>query len=214
MGSAAAALGARLRGYRQSRTRVKESSFSSVRTDRGMGATAGCSGSWPEANGRFDCWTTEHHGSAPQIPGLPYILLHLVLAPVDYGRCPGMWLSGQFDPGTDLCLAQHRLWPSASHGLVRRRGARLEDWIEVGRQINEHIHAAPNLGSYARMIPFAQHEPQSTHEHRFLLGASLPRVPAHRRNIVRATQRLLGSSRLVVPTVDNLGVEFFKPTTS
>ena len=57
----------------------------------------------------------------------------------------------------------------------------------------------------------AQHEPQSTHEHRFLLGAACHGCLLIAETSCEQHNDFLDRA-LVVPTVDNLGVEFFSPT--
>jgi len=85
--------------------------------------------------------------------------------------------------------------------------------IQVGRRIHEHIKNALKLGELCSNDPVcAQHQPQSTHEHRFLHGAA-----CHGCLLIAETsceqQNDFLDRALVVSTVDNLGIEFFSQTT-
>jgi len=118
--------------------------FSSVGNERGVGATAGRSGSRPEADGRLDCWTTEHHGSHRKFPGLPTSFCTRSRT-VDYGRRPGMCY-----PASSIGERIYAL-PSIGYGLLLHTGSSdaegtLGGLIEVGRRIHEHIQAALELG--------------------------------------------------------------------
>jgi hypothetical protein len=85
--------------------------------------------------------------------------------------------------------------------------------IEVGRRIHEHIQAALELGELCSNDPVcAQHEPQNTHEHRFLLGAACHGCLLIAETSCEQHNDFLDRA-MVVPTVDNLGIEFFKPAT-
>jgi hypothetical protein len=82
--------------------------------------------------------------------------------------------------------------------------------IQVGRRIHEHMRQALELGELCSNDPVcAQHEPASIHEHRFLHGAA-----CHGCLLIAETsceqQNDFLDRALVVPTVDNFGVEFFR----
>jgi hypothetical protein len=82
--------------------------------------------------------------------------------------------------------------------------------IEVGRRIHEHIEKALEMGELCSNDPVcAQHQPENNHERRFLLGAA-----CHGCLLIAETSCEQHNDFLdrafVVPTVDNLGVEFFR----
>jgi hypothetical protein len=108
--------------------------------------------------------------------------------------------------------------PSIGYGLLLYTGATdaegtLGGLIEVGRRIHEHIQAALELGELCSNDPVcAQHEPQDMHENRFLLGAACHGCLLIAETSCQQHNDFLDRA-LVVPTVDNLGIEFFKPST-
>jgi len=105
--------------------------------------------------------------------------------------------------------------PSVGYGVLLYTGTAdaegtLGGLIQVGRRIHEHIQNALELGELCSNDPVcAQHEPQNPHEHRFLHGTA-----CHGCLLIAETsceqQNDFLDRALVVPTVDNLGVEFFR----
>jgi hypothetical protein len=82
--------------------------------------------------------------------------------------------------------------------------------IQVGRRIHEHMRQALELGELCSNDPVcAQHDPANTHEHRLLHGAA-----CHGCLLIAETsceqQNDFLDRTLVVRTVDNRGVEFFR----
>ena len=104
--------------------------------------------------------------------------------------------------------------PGTGFGLLLYTGSSdsegtLGDLIQVGRRIHDHFRNALTLGELCSNDPVCvQHRPQDAHERRFLHGATchgcllISATSCERQNdfLVRA---------LVVPTVENLGAEFF-----
>jgi hypothetical protein len=81
--------------------------------------------------------------------------------------------------------------------------------IETGQQIERHLRAALELGRLCSNDPVsAQHDPQSRHERRFLHGAA-----CHGCLLIAETSREQHNDfldrALLVPTVEDLGAEFF-----
>ncbi|MHB8898343.1 MAG: DrmB family protein, partial [Thermoguttaceae bacterium] len=159
----------------------------------------------------FDCWKDEHRGSHRKFPGLPYILLHslshLLITAV------------ALECGYPASSIRERIYalPSAGYGLLLYTGSpdaegTLGGLVEVGRRIHEHIQAALELGGLCSNDPVcAQHEPQNTQERRFLLGSACHGCLLIAETSCEQHNDFLDRA-LVVPTVDNLGVEFFTPT--
>jgi hypothetical protein len=101
------------------------------------------------------------------------------------------------DPN-DANLQQLRFWVDTLGGL-----------IQVGRRIHEHIKAALELGELCSNDPVcAQHEPENTHECRFLHGAACHGCLLIAETSCEQHNEFLDRA-LVVPTVENLGIEFF-----
>jgi hypothetical protein len=160
----------------------------------------------------FQCWLQEHQGSHRQFPGLPYLMLHsfshMLITAV------------ALECGYPASSIRERIYaiPDVGYGVLLYTGTAdsegtLGGLIQVGRRIHEHIHNALELGELCSNDPVcAQHEPQSTHEHRFLHGAA-----CHGCLLIAETsceqQNDFLDRALVICTVDNLGVEFFTMVT-
>jgi hypothetical protein len=160
----------------------------------------------------FDCWKSEHHASHRKFPGLPYSFLHslshLLITAVS------------LECGYPASSIRERIYalPDVGYGVLLYTGTSdaegtLGGLIEVGRRIHEHVQAALELGELCSNDPVcAQHEPQNPHERRFLLGAACHGCLLIAETSCEQHNDFLDRA-LVVPTVDNLGVEFFKPAT-
>jgi hypothetical protein len=157
----------------------------------------------------FDCWRGEHQGTQRKFPGLPYLMLHsfshLLITAV------------ALECGYPASSIRERIYavPGVGHGVLLFTGTSdsegtLGGLIQVGRRIKEHIRNALELGELCSNDPVcAQHQPQNTHERRFLHGAA-----CHGCLLIAETsceqQNDHLDRALVVRTVDNLGIEFFR----
>ena len=82
--------------------------------------------------------------------------------------------------------------------------------VEAGRQIDRHLQAALELGRLCSNDPVcAQHDPQSQHERRFLHGAACHGCLLIAETSCEQHNDFLDRA-LVVPTVEDLGAEFFQ----
>ena len=82
--------------------------------------------------------------------------------------------------------------------------------VEVGRDISQHIRRALELGRLCSNDPVcAQHDPASKYENRYLHGAACHGCLLISETSCEQHNDFLDRS-LVVPTVDNLGAEFFQ----
>ncbi len=82
--------------------------------------------------------------------------------------------------------------------------------IEVGRRISEHVRTALDMAELCSNDPVcAQHQPENTHEHRFLHGASCHGCLLIAETSCEQHNDFLDRA-LVVRTVDNRGTEFFR----
>ena len=156
----------------------------------------------------FSRWRDEHQGSHRVFPGMPYIMLHsfshMLITAV------------ALECGYPASSIRERIYalPGIGYGVLLYTGTAdsegtLGGLIQVGRRIHEHIRKALELGELCSNDPVcAQHEPESTHEHRFLHGAA-----CHGCLLIAETsceqQNDFLDRALVVSTVENLGVEFF-----
>jgi uncharacterized protein DUF1998 len=159
----------------------------------------------------FSCWRNEHQGSHRSFPGLPYLMLH------SFSHL--LITSVALECGYPASSIRERIYaiPSIGYGVLLYTGTSdaegtLGGLIQVGRRIHEHIRNALELGELCSNDPVcAQHEPENAHERRFLHGAA-----CHGCLLIAETsceqQNDFLDRALVVPTVDNLGAEFFQPT--
>ncbi len=155
----------------------------------------------------FDLWLHEHPHSQREFPGLPYYLLHslshLLLTAI------------ALECGYPASSLRERVYAlEAGYGILLYTGTpdaegTLGGLIETARQIERHLGNALELGRLCSNDPVcAQHNPRGQHEARFLHGAAChgclliaePSCEQHNDFLDRA---------LVVPTVEELGAEFF-----
>jgi hypothetical protein len=156
----------------------------------------------------FQAWLHEHHGSHRKFPGLPYLMLHSF----SHMLITAMAL----ECGYPASSIRERIYamPGVGYGILLYTGSAdsegtLGGLIQVGRRIHEHVRNALESGELCSNDPVcAQHEPQSTHEHRFLHGAACHGCLLIAETSCEQQNDFLDRS-LVAPTVDNLGVEFF-----
>jgi Domain of unknown function (DUF1998) len=159
----------------------------------------------------FNCWKEEHKGTKRQFFELPYMMLHsfshLLITAV------------ALECGYPASSIRERIYALSGigYGVLLYTGTSdaegtLGGLIQVGRRIHEHVRNAMDLGELCSNDPVcAQHQPQNTHERRFLHGAA-----CHGCLLIAETsceqQNDFLDRALVVRTVDNLGVEFFGTT--
>jgi hypothetical protein len=161
-----------------------------------------------ELDAGFAQWKLEHQGTHRQFPGLPYLMLHsfahMLLTAVS------------LECGYPASSIRERIYalPGIGYGVLLYTGTTdaegtLGGLIQVGRRIHEHVRAALELGELCSNDPVcSQHEPQNQHEHRFLHGAACHGCLLIAETSCEQHNDFLDRA-LVVPTVDNLGVQFF-----
>lgn len=156
----------------------------------------------------FECWRGEHQGTHRQFPGLPYALLHsfahLLLTTVS------------LECGYPASSIRERIYAfsDTGYGVLLYTGSSdakgtLGGLVQVGRRIHEHIRAALRLGGLCSNDPVcAQHEPENAHERRFLHGSACHGCLLIAETSCEQHNEFLDRA-LVVPTVENLRIEFF-----
>lgn len=156
----------------------------------------------------FDCWQSEHQTSRREFPGLPYIMVHsfshLLITAVS------------LECGYPASSIRERIYalPNIGYGILLYTGTSdaegtLGGLIQVGQRIQEHVQAALEMAELCSNDPVcAQHEPESSHEHRFLHGASCHGCLLIAETSCEQHNDFLDRA-LVVRTVDNRGAEFF-----
>ena len=157
----------------------------------------------------FDRWKTEHPGTHHEFPGLPYTMLHsfshLLITAVS------------LECGYPASSIRERIYalPSVGYGVLLYTGTSdaegtLGGLIEVGKRIHEHVRKALEMGELCSNDPVcAQHQPENSHEHRFLHGASCHGCLLIAETSCEQHNDYLDRA-LVVRTVDNRGTEFFR----
>ena len=161
----------------------------------------------------FERWQQEHPGTHRQFPGLPYIMLHsfahLLITAVS------------LECGYPASSLRERIYavPGVGYGVLLYTGTTdaegtLGGLIQVGRRLHEHVRTALEMGELCSNDPVcSQHYPQNPHESRFLHGAACHGCLLIAETSCEQHNDFLDRA-LVVPTVDNLGVQFFPwPTT-
>lgn len=154
-------------------------------------------------------WAEEHKQSKRAFPGLPYILLHSL--------SHLMVTAVSLECGYPASSIRERIFaiPDAGYGILLFTATSdaegtLGGLVQVGRRIHEHIRNALELGELCSNDPVcAQHEPANPHERRFLHGAACHGCLLISETSCEQHNEFLDRA-LVVPTVDNLGIEFFQ----
>jgi hypothetical protein len=160
----------------------------------------------------FNAWVTEHQGTHRTFPGLPYILLHsfahLLITAVS------------LECGYPASSIRERIYAlrGVGYGVLLYTGTSdsegtLGGLVEVGRRIHEHMRQALEMGELCSNDPVcAEHQPENTHERRFLQGAACHGCLLIAETSCEQRNDFLDRA-LVVPTLGNLGVEFFNLAT-
>ncbi|PHR90081.1 MAG: hypothetical protein COA78_35420 [Blastopirellula sp.] len=161
----------------------------------------------------YEAWKDEHADATKKFVEtgglLPYVLFHsfshLLVTAVS------------LECGYPASSIRERIYsiPDVGYGILLYTGTSdaegtLGGLIQVGRRIHEHIRNALEMGELCSNDPVcAQHEPANLHERRFLHGAACHGCLLISETSCEQHNEFLDRA-LVVPTVDNLGIEFFK----
>ena len=155
----------------------------------------------------MEAWGKTHPHSRREFPGLPYYLLHsishLLLTAVS------------LECGYPASSIRERVYAlEAGYGILLYTGSpdaegTLGGLVETGRHIDRHLQSALELGKLCSNDPVcAQHEPPNVHEARFLHGAACHGCLLIAETSCEQHNDFLDRA-LVVPTVEDLGTEFF-----
>ncbi len=157
----------------------------------------------------FECWHEEHPRSKREFFGLPYVMLHslshLLITAVS------------LECGYPASAIRERIYAldDIGYGILLYTGTSdaegtLGGLVQVGRKIHEHMRNALRMAELCSNDPVcAQHEPENPHERRFLHGAACHGCLLIAETSCEQHNELLDRA-LVVPTVDDLGAEFFR----
>lgn len=163
--------------------------------------------------GGYEAWKAERSGATKKFVEegglLPYVLFH--------SFAHMLITSVSLECGYPASSIRERIYtiPEVGYGVLLYTGTSdaegtLGGLIQVGRRIHEHIRGALEMGELCSNDPVcAQHEPANQHERRFLHGAACHGCLLISETSCEQHNELLDRA-LVVPTVDNLGIEFFK----
>jgi hypothetical protein len=156
----------------------------------------------------FESWKREHYQSKREFPGVTYIMLHSL----SHLLITAMSLQCGYPASS---IRERVFAGSAGYGILLYTGSpdaegTLGGLVEAGRKIAHHLKEALDRGGLCSNDPVcAQHEPDNAHERRFLLGAACHGCLLIAETSCEQRNDFLDRA-LVVPTVDNLGAEFFK----
>jgi hypothetical protein len=161
----------------------------------------------------YRAWQSEHHGASKKFVEsggiLSYTLFHtfahLLLTSVS------------LECGYPASSIRERIYclPQVGYGVLLFTGGpdaegTLGGLVQVGRRIHEHVRSALLMGELCSNDPVcSEHDPASLHERRFLQGAACHGCLLISETSCEHFNEFLDRT-LVVPTVENLGVEFFK----
>ena len=161
----------------------------------------------------YEAWKGEHTGAQKKFVEagglLPYVLFH------SFSHL--LITSVALECGYPASSIRERIYtiPDVGYGILLYTGTSdaegtLGGLIQVGRRIHEHIRNALEMGELCSNDPVcAQHEPANLHERRFLHGAACHGCLLVSETCCEHHNEFLDRA-LVVPTVDNLGIEFFQ----
>jgi len=153
-------------------------------------------------------WAAEHKASKRTFVGLPYILMH------SFSHL--MVTAVSLECGYPASSIRERIYaiPDVGYGILLFTATSdaegtLGGLVQAGRHIHEHVRNALEMGELCSNDPVcAQHDPANLHERRFLHGAACHGCLLISETSCEQHNAFLDRA-LVVPTVDNLGIEFF-----
>jgi hypothetical protein len=158
-------------------------------------------------------WHKEHQGTKREFPGSAYLMLHSF----SHLLVTALSLSCGY-PGSSIRERVYAI-PNVGYGVLLYTGTSdaegtLGGLVQVGRRIQETVRAALDFGMLCSNDPVcAQHDPASGHERRFLHGAA-----CHGCLLISETsceqQNDFLDRALVIPTVQDVGVQFFSEITT
>jgi len=155
----------------------------------------------------FEAWGEAHPHSARAFPSVQYYLLHTI---------SHMLLTAvSLECGYPASSLRERVYAlEAGYGILLYTGSpdaegTLGGLVETGRQIHCHLRAALELARLCSNDPVcAQHDPTNIHECRFLHGAACHGCLLIAETSCEQHNDFLDRA-LAVPTVEDLGAEFF-----
>jgi hypothetical protein len=157
----------------------------------------------------FRGWLGEHRESKRKFPGAAYVMLHSL--------SHLLITAAALECGYPASSIRERVYAGeGGYGILLYTGSSdaegtLGGLVEAGRQIGRHLRAAVELGRLCSNDPVcAQHDPPNPHERRFLAGAACHGCVLIAETSCEQYNDFLDRA-LVVPTVENLGAEFFRP---
>lgn len=156
----------------------------------------------------FDLWQKQNPKSNRDFPGVAYYMLH------SFAHL--LITSVSLECGYPSSSIRERIYRfnDLGYGVLLYTGTTdaegtLGGLIQVGRRIHQYVRSALEMGQLCSNDPVcAEHEPNNPHEARYLQGAA-----CHGCLLISETcceqQNDFLDRALVIPTVENAGVEFF-----
>ncbi len=160
-------------------------------------------------NAGFELWKSEHKNSKRDFPPLQYYFLHSL--------SHLLITSISLECGYPASSIRERIYAfdDVGYGILLYTGSpdsegTLGGLVQEGRRIHQHIRHALTQAELCSNDPVcSQHQPENLHERRFLHGAACHGCLLIAETSCEQNNAFLDRS-LVVPTVENRGVEFFK----
>jgi hypothetical protein len=157
----------------------------------------------------FEIWRSEHQTSKLDFPPLQYYFLHSL--------AHMLITSISLECGYPASSIRERVYAfdDVGYGILLYTGSpdsegTLGGLVQEGRRIHEHMRHALTRAELCSNDPVCcQHKPNNLHERRFLHGAACHGCLLIAETSCEQHNAYLDRA-LVVPTVENLGVEFFK----
>ena len=165
-----------------------------------------------DLNEGFEVWKTEHKSSRREFPPLQYYLLHSL--------AHMLITTISLECGYPASSIRERIYAfsDVGYGILLYTGSpdsegTLGGLIQEGRRIHEHMRHALTRAELCSNDPVcSQHQPDNLHERRFLHGAACHGCLLIAETSCEQNNDYLDRS-LVVSTVEDRGVEFFKMDT-
>ena len=156
----------------------------------------------------FQHWCDEHSGTQRRFVGLPYIMLH--------SFAHMLITAVSLECGYPASSIRERIYalPSLGYGILLYTGSSdaegtLGGLIQVARRIHEHVRSALDSAELCSNDPVcSQHDPRNENEKRYLHGAACHGCLLIAETSCEQHNDFLDRT-LVVPTLDNAGVQFF-----
>jgi hypothetical protein len=157
----------------------------------------------------FTRWAQEHQIQSPVFPGLPYYFLHSI--------SHLLMMSISLECGYPASSLKERIYVGSNqNGILLFTGSSdaegtLGGLIMAGKDIRRHFWTALEMGTLCSNDPVCALHIPGIHDHQQLIGSACHGCLLVSETSCEQRNELLDRA-LVVPTIDNIGANFFKLT--